>query len=146
MFSKTCEYAMRAVLYLAQKTDEQTKISIKEIAEEIGSPTYFIAKILQDLSRKGIVQSVKGPNGGFYLNKKSKAQPLINVIIAVDGDKMFKNCTLGLGQCSKEKPCPLHHEFESIKAKMEEILCNSSLVSFSEALDKQLTFLNLKNY
>lgn len=143
MFSKTCEYALRAILYIAQKTDEKTRIGIKEIAEEIGSPTHFIAKILQDLSRKGIVQSVKGPNGGFYLNDKSKKQPLINVIIAVDGDKVFKNCTLGLGQCSKEKPCPLHHEFESIKAKMESVLQNSSLDSFSDALDKELTFLNL---
>ncbi len=143
MFSKTCEYAIRAVLYVAQKTDEQNKISIKDIAAAIGSPVHFIAKILQDLSRKGIIQSVKGPNGGFYLNAASKRQPLMNVIVAVDGDKIFKNCALGLGNCSKEKPCPLHHEFEKIKSQMERVLENATLESFSKSLDQQLTFLNL---
>jgi Rrf2 family protein len=143
MFSKTCEYAIRAVLYIAQKADEQRKISIKEIAEEIGSPVHFIAKILQELSRKGIVQSIKGPNGGFYLNAKSRSQPLMNVILAIDGDKVFKNCALGLGQCSGDKPCPLHHEFQKIKSEMEQVLRESSLDSFSEALNSQLTFLNV---
>ena len=67
MFSKTCEYAIRAVLFIAQKSADGTKIGIREIAKGIDSPEHFIAKILQDLSRKGMVQSQKGPAGGFYL-------------------------------------------------------------------------------
>ncbi|MBL7758392.1 MAG: Rrf2 family transcriptional regulator, partial [Chitinophagaceae bacterium] len=51
MFSKTCEYAIRAMLFVAQKTKEGDRIGIKEIAKGIDSPEHFIAKILQDLSR-----------------------------------------------------------------------------------------------
>lgn len=61
MFSKTCEYAIRALIYIAQKSKDGNRIGIKEIASGIDSPEYFIAKILQDLSRKNFVQSAKLP-------------------------------------------------------------------------------------
>ena len=60
MFSKTCEYAIRALIFIAQKSKDGSRISIKDISSGIDSPEYFIAKILQDLSRKGFVQSAKG--------------------------------------------------------------------------------------
>src|SRR5690554_5041392 len=69
VFSKSCEYAMRAVFYIARSTQEGRRVSIREIAEKIKSPEPFLAKILQKLSKEGIVQSIKGPNGGFYLNE-----------------------------------------------------------------------------
>ena len=71
MFSKTCEYAIRALIFIAQKSKDRSRISIKDISSGIDSPEYFIAKILQDLSRKGFVQSAKGPNGGFYMEGKN---------------------------------------------------------------------------
>ena len=72
MFSKTCEYAIRAMIFIAQKSEHGIKVGIKEISKGIASPEHFIAKILQDLSRKGLVQSAKGPNGGFFLDTSSK--------------------------------------------------------------------------
>lgn len=141
MFSKTCEYAIRAVLYIAQKTDESRRIGIKEIAHEIGSPEHFIAKILQELSRKGIVQSAKGPNGGFYLDEQSKGQPLINIVVAVDGDKIFTGCALGLKKCTKEKPCPLHYKFEKIRNELRQMLEQAQLDSFNGRLEENLAFL-----
>ena len=65
IFSKTCEYAMRAVFFIAAKTANGGRVGIKEIATGIDSPEHFLAKILQDLSRRGVIQSAKGPNGGF---------------------------------------------------------------------------------
>ncbi|MEP6748488.1 MAG: Rrf2 family transcriptional regulator, partial [Bacteroidota bacterium] len=67
MFSKTCEYAIRAMIFIAQKSEHGIKVGIKQIAKGTSAPEHFIAKILQDLSRKGLVQSSKGPNGGFFL-------------------------------------------------------------------------------
>ena len=69
MFSKTCEYAIRAMIFIAQKSKDGNKVGIKEIAKGIDSPEHFIAKILQDLGRRGLLQSAKGPNGGFYLDE-----------------------------------------------------------------------------
>src|SRR5437899_2015725 len=111
MFSKTCEYAIRAVLFIAQRSGEGTRVGIREIAKGIDSPEHFIAKILQDLSRKGLVQSQKGPNGGFYLDNSSLRYSLADIVKTIDGDRIFSGCALGLKQCSEAKPCPLHHEF-----------------------------------
>ena len=141
MFTKTCEYAIRAVLFIAQKSADGTKIGIREIAKGIDSPEHFIAKILQDLSRKGLVQSQKGPAGGFYLDKASLNATLADVVRIVDGDKIFTGCALGLKQCSETKPCPLHPEFKKIREQILHLLQSARLGEFNRQLEKNLFFL-----
>src|SRR5690606_9669176 len=115
VFSKTCEYGIRSVFFIAHRTEGGNKVSIKEIATGINSPEHFLAKILQDLSRKGIVKSTKGPNGGFYMDEASLQRPLLDVVEATDGNGLFSGCGLGLVSCSESKPCPLHNEFKVIR-------------------------------
>lgn len=141
MFSKTCEYAIRALLFIAQKTRENKKAGTKEIAREIDSPEYFIKKILQDLSRKGLVQSLKGPHGGFYFNEESLKTSLSEIVRAVDGDKIFSGCAMGLRQCSEQTPCPLHNEFRFIRAEINRMLDQSTLGEFAESLASNQVFL-----
>jgi len=141
MFSKTCEYAIRAVLFIAQKSEDGSKVGIREIAKGIDSPEHFIAKILQDLSRKGLVQSQKGPSGGFYLDKTSLHATLADVVRVVDGDKIFSGCALGLKQCSEIKPCPLHHEFKKIREDILRFLQSAKLGEFNRQLEQDLFFL-----
>ena len=141
MFSKTCEYAIRATIFIAQKTKEGERIGIKEIAKGIDSPEHFIAKILQDLSRKGIVQSAKGPNGGFYLDKISMKRSIADVVKAIDGDKVFLGCGLGLKQCSEAEPCPIHHEFKRIRKQLFGMLEKAKVGAFTDALEHSLAFL-----
>lgn len=141
MFSKTCEYAIRATIFIAQKTKEGERVGIKEIVKGIDSPEHFIAKILQDLSRKGIVQSVKGPNGGFYLDKVSMKQSIADVVKAIDGDKVFQGCGLGLKQCSEAEPCPIHHEFKRLRKQLFVMLDKAKVGAFTEALESSLAFL-----
>lgn len=141
MFSKTCEYAIRALLFIAQKTRENKKVGTKEIAREIDSPEYFIKKILQDLSRKGLVQSLKGPHGGFYFNEESLKTSLSEIVRAVDGDKIFSGCAMGLRQCSEQTPCPLHNEFRFIRAEINRMLDQSTLGEFAESLASNQVFL-----
>jgi Rrf2 family protein len=141
MFSKTCEYAIRAVLYIAQKSEDGVRVGIKDIAAGIDSPEHFIAKILQDLGRKGLVQSQKGPSGGFYLDKSSLKYSLADVVRAVDGDNLFSGCALGLKQCSESKPCPLHHEFKRIRGEVYTMLKSARLGEFNAQLEQNLFFL-----
>ncbi|ODS73674.1 MAG: Rrf2 family transcriptional regulator [Cytophagaceae bacterium SCN 52-12] len=141
MFSKTCEYAIRAMIFIAQKTREGDRIGIKDIARGIDSPEHFIAKILQELSRKGIVQSAKGPNGGFYLDNVSMNRSLADIVRAVDGDKIFQGCGLGLRQCSESQPCPIHHEFKKIRLGLFEMLDSSKVGAFTDALEGSMAFL-----
>jgi Rrf2 family protein len=141
MFSKTCEYAIRAVLFIAQKSSDGRKVGIKEIAKGIDAPEHFIAKILQDLSRNGLVQSLKGPSGGFYFDKPSLNNTLADIVRKVDGDKIFSGCGLGLRQCSEIKPCPLHDEFKKIRSEIFVMLQGAKLGEFNKQLDKNLLFL-----
>lgn len=141
MLSKTCEYAIRALLFIAQKTKDGSKTGIKEIAKGIDSPEHFIAKILQDLGRKGFVLSLKGPTGGFYHDKKSLNRSLAEIVKEVDGDKLFTGCGLGLKQCSESRPCPIHHEFKKIREDIQEMLQKTSLGDLSEGLFNRLTYL-----
>ena len=140
-FSKTCEYAIRAVIYIAQKSEGGKKVGIKEIAAGIDSPEYFIAKILQDLSKRGLVQSIKGPNGGFYVDNESRNQTLADIVKAVDGDRIFVGCGLGLKNCSETKPCPLHHEFKIIRSKIQLALHSATIAEFNEELNLGLSYI-----
>lgn len=141
MLSKTCEYAIRAMMYVAQKTKDGEKVGIKAIAKGINSPEHFMAKILQELSRKDLLQSTKGPNGGFYLDSRHLKYSLADIVKAIDGEKLFKDCGLGLENCSESKPCPLHDEFKAIRERIKIMLQNAKVGEFTERLDVGLNYL-----
>lgn len=141
VFSKTCEYAIRAVFFIAHKTADGGRVGIKEISGGIDSPEHFLAKILQDLSRKGIVQSVKGPNGGFYLDAEALARPLSDLVEAVDGNGIFTGCAMGLKQCSEVNPCPLHQQFKAIRTSIHDLLQNTAIGEFNEDLQSGISSL-----
>ncbi|ANH82010.1 Rrf2 family transcriptional regulator [Niabella ginsenosidivorans] len=144
MFSKTCEYAIRAVLFIAHKSEGGNKVSIKDIARGIDSPEHFVAKILQNLSKKGLLQSQKGPAGGFYLDDASRKHSLADIVKAIDGDKLFSGCGLGLKQCSETRPCPIHNEYKEIRKKLISMLEKARVGIFSEELAKNMLFLKRK--
>lgn len=125
---------MRAVFYIAQRSHEGHKVGIKEIAGHINSPESFLAKILQNLSREGLVQSSKGPNGGFYLDSNGLKRPLADIVSAVEGDEIFTGCAMGLSQCSEKNPCPLHDEFKNIRKQITIMLRNTSIGQCNDAL------------
>ncbi len=141
MFSKACEYAIRAMLFIAQKSVSGYKIGIKEISKGIDAPEHFLAKILQDLSRKGLVLSIKGPNGGFYMDNTARKKTLADIVRAVDGDQLFTGCGLGLKICSEKNPCPLHDEFKIIRKKILNMLETATVTEFNDELLRGLTHL-----
>ena len=141
MFSKKCEYAIRALIFIARKSKEDLKVGIKEIAKSIDAPEQFIAKILHELTRDNLVQSFKGPTGGFYLDKKSFNKSLAAVVKAIDGDKLFTGCALGLSSCSEKKPCPIHNEFKKIRINIYDLLQASKLGDLQEQLEKKMAWL-----
>jgi Rrf2 family transcriptional regulator, iron-sulfur cluster assembly transcription factor len=141
MFSKACEYGIRAVIYIVSKSKSGKRLSIKEISKKADAPEPFTAKILQQLVRAGIVASVKGPNGGFYIEENAKEIMLIDIVTAIDGKKLFIGCGLGLKQCSEIKPCPIHNEFKVIRDNLQHLLQNTSVHTLSDDLAKGIVFL-----
>ncbi len=115
MLTKTSEYAIRSLMYIALHAAEDRKVGIKEVAKELDLPMHFIGKILQDLVRKGLIASVKGPNGGFYLSQPASEITIMDVVRVIDGVEGFKRCGLGMKKCSDEHPCPLHDDFKAYR-------------------------------
>jgi Rrf2 family iron-sulfur cluster assembly transcriptional regulator len=143
MFSKSTEYALRAVIYIAQKSSEENKLGIESIAKAIDSPRPFTAKILQSLTKDNrIVSSVSGPNGGFYMVEKAKELPVWTVIEAMGEVKIIEKCILGLNQCSEDKPCPMHAQYKSIKQQLILLFQTKTIQQLAEDIKDGEIFIN----
>ena len=142
MFSKACEYGIRAAVYVALQSLDGRRVSVNEIAEEIDSPIAFTAKILQQLSRSKVIHSVKGPTGGFELDRTEMDTVKLSTIVhAIDGDDIYVGCGLGLKECNAQKPCPLHDKFVDIRNDLKNMLENTSLYELATGLEVGLTYL-----
>ncbi|MCS7083008.1 MAG: RrF2 family transcriptional regulator [Bacteroidetes bacterium] len=126
VLSRACEYAIQAVLYLAQQDPDRLVMS-KEIAEQLHIPKHFLAKILQDLAKSGLVESFKGPTGGFRLAVSASRLTLLDVVAAVDGLGIFERCGIGLKQCSDDNPCPIHERWKPARQAIRDVLGQRSI-------------------
>lgn len=144
MFSQSCKYAIRAMFLIAQRSNEGKFIGIKEIAEGLDAPQPFIAKILQDLSKKTMVISAKGPNGGFMLSEPQRHTTLLDIVVAVDGNRIINACCLGLRDCNEKSPCPVHDEYKLIRKKINSMLSTTQVSDYNDELSMSKLFLKDK--
>jgi len=143
MLSNASKYAINAVLFLALDAHKERKVGAKEIADNIDIPVPFLSKLLQTLSRKGLISSTKGPNGGFYLTEENRAQKLLLVVDQIDGLSRLEECVLGLSNCSSEKPCPMHHLVQPLRISLLNELSTNSITAFAKKVQEGKTFLSL---
>lgn len=142
MFSKSCEYGIKALIYIANYSIKDKRVNIGSVAEAIDSPTAFTAKILQRLVKGGIVDSRKGPHGGFSITKERiSVITLKEVVTIIDGDSVYNGCGLGLEECNEEKPCPLHKKFNPVRDKLTVMLEQTTLEDLASQLEYNRTFL-----
>lgn len=142
MFSKACEYGIRATIYVAGESLQGRRAGLKEIAKEIDSPLAFTAKVLQQLARHSIVDSVKGPSGGFEISRKGMDKiKLSHIVSAIDGDSIYTGCGLGLKSCSEIHPCPAHYKFKAIREELRKMLEKTSVYELSVELNEGTGFL-----
>lgn len=142
MFSKACEYAIRATVHIARQSLNDERASLLDISHEIDSPVAFTAKILQKLVRAGIIISTRGKNGGFYISAHDMIHKSIaEIVTAIDGESVFIDCGLGLKECSSTQPCPIHHRFLAIRSELKQVLNNTLILEIASGLKDGNTFL-----
>ena len=124
MLSKTSEYALRAMVWLA-KQKPLTFSKTEEISEAAKVPEAYLSKILQALNKAGLVQARKGIKGGYTLSNPAESISLFDVIMAVDPSHRFLKCPLGLP--NHETLCPLHQKLDNVHAEMEKMFGNCYL-------------------
>ena len=132
MFSKACEYGIKSAIYIAEQSQLDRKVSLKEVAKAIGSPEAFTSKILQQLSRDAIINSDKGPTGGFSMDKQQlETIKLSSIVFSIDGDSIYKGCGLGLEKCNEKMPCPVHHQFKKVRDDLKNMLESTTIKSLT---------------
>ena len=137
MFSKATEYALRAIIYIAQNSSEDRKVGIQAIAKAIDSPQSFTAKILQLLTRNNkIIRSVPGPHGGFYITEKAKKLPARFILKVMGEEEALKKCVLGLKLCSEKNPCPMHSQYKLIKQQLKVLFDSKTIQDLADELKK----------
>ena len=142
MFSKTTEYGIRAAIFVASESHQNKRSGLKDIAKKIDSPEAFTAKIMQILTKNKLIDSVKGVGGGFEIPTERLSQiKLSQIVNALEGDRVFKGCGLGLSNCSEEHPCPMHDKFKSIRNDLSNMLENTTLEELTLGLKTGDTFL-----
>ena len=141
MISNTCKIAIKAVIYLCSKFDTIENSSIKEIAEFINANEHTIGKILQTLVKKDVIKSMKGPSGGFFISKEQQKQPIINIVEAIDGSRVFKSCGLGLSKCSSTHPCPIHDQYKEARDIIEKLFREKKVLNLCEPVNNGLAYL-----
>jgi len=122
MLSSSCRYGIRAVIYLAKRYPDKSNTGIKEISGDLELPMPFLAKILQQLAKHKILNSAKGPNGGFSLLKKPESITLLEIVKIIDGEGLFKNCIIHDGSCAEVRrnkiTCPVHEDYSGIRTSL----------------------------
>jgi Rrf2 family protein len=134
MFSKSGQYAIRAILFLALN-DEANKLKVDDIAEELDISKHYLAKILQQLTKSGIISSAKGRNGGFYISKEKRSLNMLTAVQAIEGPVKLNDCILGLKECSDAKPCPYHFSVSKYRNKFYKELKNETIESCAKRVD-----------
>lgn len=133
IFSKTCDYGLRASLYIASQGNDQF-ISIREIAKDLDISFHFLTKILQILTEKNLMTSFRGPNGGIKLSRPASSITLLEIIQAIEGDYLFDKCLIGLDNCSDSHPCPLHEHWKPLRSDLTQIFELNTLESLSKKI------------
>ncbi len=141
MLSLTCKTAIKAGIYLASKLETGEKSGIKEIAEYIDASEHTVGKMLQTLVKENVINSSKGPNGGFYINSKQYKQPIINIVFAIDGKEVFNQCGLGLSKCSASHPCPIHEEYKVVRELFKKICLDKKISNLCDPVNSGLAYL-----
>lgn len=144
MFSKACEYALKAVTFIAQESKNSRRCNLKSISKEIDSPEAFTAKVLQQLTKHHIIHSIVGASGGFEIDEKTAKTTKIKTIASLfDGDNIFKGCGLGFKNCSESHPCILHEAYKPIRNEIDKMMSSISINDLSNKALSGKAFLKI---
>jgi Rrf2 family transcriptional regulator, iron-sulfur cluster assembly transcription factor len=126
MLSDTAEYAVRATLYIAQNDREQL-VQVDRVASTLGVPRNYLSKILHTLAKQGVLNSTRGPHGGFRLAMDPDTLSLARVIEPFDPRPPGRTCLLGRSECSDLNPCPAHERWKGIGDRVSTFFRNTSV-------------------
>lgn len=143
LFSRTTEYGIKAAIWLAANSKDGVKFKVPEISEAIQAPENYLPRILRQLVKVGIVESLTGPMGGFGMNKRvAQTTTMYEVVTALEGPDAFDHCVLGIKECNNRTPCPMHNSMTSIRDDIKRSFLESTLGDIAKSYKRGKTVLN----
>jgi len=133
IYSNACAYAIRAMARLAMLRPDGY-VLLDELCEGSDLPRHFVAKIFQDLVRKGLLTSAKGRGGGFALARKPSKITLYDIVAVIDGVDDLDACVVGFAKCDEKQSCPLHDQWQPMRNQIKEFLARTTLARMSETV------------
>ncbi len=124
LFTVASGYALQA---LAHMPEDGSFMMAKDLSGQLSLPPPYLAKILQRLARAEILESVRGPKGGFRLARPSHHITVGEVLIAVEGEGVMSACIMGFPACDCDNPCPMHEAWSAVKAQVESTMTSNTL-------------------
>jgi len=119
IYTDSGKYAIRALTYMAAREDQESPASAADVAEAENIPPYYLAKVMQDLARADLLNSVRGRGGGFVLKRPPEEIRVLEIIEAVENiRRLTTECVLGLDECSDEASCPLHDTWTKFRDEL----------------------------
>lgn len=133
LYSNPCEYAIRALTDLALHGDGGW-VDAATIAGRAGLPRAYLGKIMKELVRAGLLESTRGPGGGYRLARDAADISLLDVKVAIDGERDLERCAVGLDPCTDETPCPLHDDFKRLRTSIRRYLESTNLAEIARGV------------
>lgn len=135
LFSRSAEYAIRALVHLGGAPEAEKNFAlVKTVAENTAIPGHFLAKIMQQLARKGLLVSSKGPAGGFRLARSAKAITLFDIVDSMDGMGQYERCLAGHEQCTDPALCALQDSSAALRSRIMVYLERTSVADLARAV------------
>lgn len=130
LYRRSAQLALQAMLVLAS-TPGETRRPVRELAAKLGVPATYLSKIVQELSRAGLLQTMRGPKGGIQLVRPPEEISPWEVLSAVEPVGGFTQCLLAARPCSESAPCPLHAAWAPVRRQIQETLQSRNLREFA---------------
>ena len=140
IYSNACAYAIRALTRLAALRPDGY-VLLDELCRGTDLPRHFVAKIFQDLVRKGLLTSAKGRGGGFALARKPTRIYLFDIVEVVDGLDQLEACVVGMARCDDKQPCPQHEAWSPIRNQVKHYLQRTTLQSMANTLNRKMNLM-----
>ncbi len=129
--TKKADYGLIALKYLAEHP-EKTAVSAKDVADAYGIPAQLLAKILQQLTKSGLLKSHAGMNGGYALARDPGKISTFEVILAIDGPFFITSCTKGAKDCELSHNCTIKEPLARVNDTIAGVLKSISISDLTD--------------
>lgn len=132
MLSQTAEYALRAVLYVAEHGDDRL-VQVSEMARVLRIPRNYLSKIVHALVREGVLHSTRGKSGGFRLAVAPDRLYVVTVVAPFGSLGEARHCLLGRPQCSDRMACAAHTRWKNVAERVAEFFRETTIAELLES-------------